>query len=94
MPALDDLRDAIQFFREWLWEMNWRHPMSICACNLTASTSSASTEKEVPDFNKLFSQFWIYSSKKVGDASEKESLTAKAKAIADRIEQYVSENLQ
>lgn len=94
MPPLEDLRDAIHFFREWLWEMNWRHSMAISACDPTVPTCSAPVRKEIPNLQKLFAQFWLYSSKKTSDVREQQILTTKAKAIVGRIEQLIADNLQ
>lgn len=95
MPSIDELRDAVYFCRDWLWEMHWRYSMAIAVCNpVNSTTSSVSNAKSIPDLKQLFLQLWKYNSKKTNNAKEREAIDVKSKVILNTIEQLVGDNLQ
>jgi len=52
MPSIDELREAAQFCRDWLWEMNYFYPMSIAVINLKTLPPSASENDSANDENQ------------------------------------------
>lgn len=94
MPSINELRDAVQFCREWLWESNWKYSMAIAICDPRVSTPIVSVQKELPDLRQLFTQFWNYRSRKTNNMNEKQTIQSKAQVIVDTIQGLVAENLQ
>lgn len=95
MPPLFELREAIQFCREWLWEMNWKYSMAVAICDPTILlTPTTSAQDAGPDLEQLFSQFWTFSSKKTNDKNEKAAIRRKTKAFVDTLNDLMADKLE
>ncbi|KAI6191711.1 hypothetical protein M3Y97_00257400 [Aphelenchoides bicaudatus] len=94
MPSFFDLREAVQYCRDWIWEMNWKYEMAIAICDpRIVPKPTTSAENTETDFMQLFAQIWAYGSKKTNDEGEKAALQRKAKAVADIIADQISDRL-